>query len=1140
LWFGSVIALYAQEDDIRCRWVTTKLDTFQLDTLSILPASLQIKTPAQSNLTLNYDLNTGQVILIGEASVDSIEICYRVLPFDLAKRRYHRDPLRYDSLERYSDELYRFPTPFVRPREEIFKLEGLQKSGNLTRGISAGNNQSAFVNSSLNLQIEGQLSDEISILANISDQDVPFQPEGNTLQLQEFDRVFVQLSHRLGSMTVGDVVLKHKENYFLKYYKNVQGGILDAKYTIGEKSKANTSVGFAVAKGKFASISVPPLEGVQGPYRLTGPNGERFIIILANSEKVYIDGKLMTRGFNYDYVIDYNLAEIIFNTNIQITQFTRIRIDFEYSEQNYTRTIFTGSHYQNFKKLDFFFNIHRASDNPRNPIIRLSDEDRLLLSNAGDGLGLVNGVDSVGFRSDAVLYEQRDTLTVEGVLYENIWVYSTNPNLAIYQVSFTEVRANQGDYVRLNNTINGQVYAWQAPINGVSQGNFIARRIVPTPTQQQLMTAGIAYNLSESDRVYLEGGISSQDNNRFSDLSNADNQGQAFKVGYLNEGKALPFGKELFWSSHLSFEHNTRFFRPIDRFRSIEFNRDWSIQTDTNRIADNILNLEGGLRKNQLNFAQYRFTYRKRGEEADGWQQDLHLKKELGKFILSYDMFLLRNVQDSIRSDWKRFGADIGYRIGGSQVGYRFMQDKNQVLVPQLDSVIQTAMNFDQHQLYFQTSDTNKVKLSMDFSLREDNQPREGRLVRSLYSQNANLRLEARPNANQQIALTMTYRRLENTLDSIPKNNENNLMGRLDWNANFWEKHVRSELSFATLTGRELQREFVFLQVQTGVGTHTWRDDNQDGVQDLEEFYLAINPDERQYIKVFVPTDKYIEAFINNFSYRLNWQSPRNWQTKKGWKGFLGKFSQILSWTINKRFTDESVLSRLIPFRGLQDTDVLSTREVMRTTLFFDRSNPAFGWEGNFLQNRQKQLLSNGFEERLQREYGFLVRGNLSKSINLSFTPEIEFLRNESNVLLNRNYQVEGYSFQPEIAFQPSPSFRLTGSYQLTKRTGTSADIAPEEATLNQLKLEMRVSQVGKRNILLDVRWVQIQYNGETNTPLSYEMLEALNPGRNFTWTFNWQQRLANGLQLNLNYNGRKPPNTPTIHVGRIQLTALF
>ena len=46
----------------------------------------------------------------------------------------------------------------------------------------------------------------------------------------------------------------------------------------------------------------------------------------------------MERGFDRDYVIDYNLGEITFNNHIVITQFTIIRVDFEYAEQFYSRS----------------------------------------------------------------------------------------------------------------------------------------------------------------------------------------------------------------------------------------------------------------------------------------------------------------------------------------------------------------------------------------------------------------------------------------------------------------------------------------------------------------------------------------------------------------------------------------------------------------------------------------------------------------------------------------------------------------------------------------------------------------------------------------------------------------------------------
>lgn len=88
--------------------------------------------------------------------------------------------------------------------------------------------------------------------------------------------------------------------------------------------------------------------------------------------------------------------------------------------------------------------------------------------------------------------------------------------------------------------------------------------------------------------------------------------------------------------------------------------------------------------------------------------------------------------------------------------------------------------------------------------------------------------------------------------------------------------------------------------------------------------------------------------------------------------------------------------------------------------------------------------------------------------------------------------------------------------------------------------MDFRFAKAAKRTISANFNFINIDFVGDENSPIGYELLEALRPGQNFKWNLNWQQRLGNGLQLNLRYDGRQSGDSQMIHVGRVQVSALF
>ncbi|AWM33191.1 hypothetical protein [Hymenobacter nivis] len=1221
----------------RCRYLRLApgrdtTDFALADTLTIVPASVT----AADGRAVPYDARTGRYRWVrsaprdsaGPPRLDSVLLCYRVLPLRLEAARYRR-PLRLmDSLD-----FRRGPIGYedFSVKEQILNTPGISKTGNLARGVSFGNTQNVFVNSALNLQLEGQLTDGIHLTAAISDQNVPFQPEGNTQQLQQFDKIYITLTSKQGSLTAGDVVLRNKPDYFLRYYKNIQGAALEANFgpplpglvsgpaaqgvantvflngqagqlpvapggavptlnpagiaqpqladpnrqvplagatatASGRTAKglawqSSTAVAGGVAKGKFASLEVAPLENVQGPYRLVGPNGEQFIIVLANSERVYLDGRLQVRGYDADYTIDYNLAEVTFTPRHLITRNSRIKIDFEYSDLNYSRSLYALSHYQQIGKLGIHANYYQEADNPDNAAnLELGPADRLRLRAAGNVAAVdAPGADSAVFNRTIVQYHRAVVLPPGALLPVAVFTYvgATSPIdsvRGVYTVRFTDLGQGNGDYVASTRFVaaNGRVYEYVAPVGGVRQGRYQPVRRLPTPQLKQLVSAGASYEVARGATVFVDAATSRLDRNRFSPESD---RGGAVHVGYVVQDRRLnlPGLRDYRVRSALDYEYTAPRFAPIDRYRDIEFDRNWSTASTVQGNAvggvpreDNILNFSVGLAKNVNNNFSYRLSKRYRPGEVNGTQHWLDGAQKFGGLELRGSLFLLNSEAGRFRSSWAR-GEGTARFVGGALVpGYAYRFDKNRVALPGGDST-STVNYFDEHNVFVQSRDSARTKFRLDYSYRRDQGPTADRraLAERSAAQTWQGSLAARPGRTQDLRIVATYRSLAQRDSALSRT----ALGKIDYNVGLFQNQVRSELSYSVATGRELRRDYSYLAVPAGQGTHYWRDaPPYDGIQQKNEFFEAQTADAqyRTYIKVYLPTADYLIAFTNRLSYRLTTAAPRGWREAGGWRAVAARFATLSSVTVDRRTANPNLGQRLSPFGyGPQDDQLLAFNQLMRNTVYFNRSNPIFGAEFTVQQTQQKTLLTQGFDLRNLATQSLLVRRTLAQFFTgrLTLTRDIREAQSDylTTATTSRNFRLLNYIVQPEISYQPSPALRLTGTYlRTTKRNVRDDAYFGTAGVFDELGLEARISQVSKRTVTAATRFTRVGFAGDPTSAVGIEILNALRAGANFTWNLNLEQRLSNGLNLTLAYDGRKASGLNVVHTGRMQVAVLF
>tara|TARA_B100000963_G_scaffold359569_1_gene387250 strand:+ start:587 stop:4027 length:3441 start_codon:yes stop_codon:yes gene_type:complete len=1062
---------------------------------------------------------------------DSLTISYRTFQFNFNKTFKYRDSSVIIADSSVNFKPIRFSA--LPENRDLFGMGGLNKSGSISRGAYFGNNQNLSLNSNLNLQVSGKISENISIAASITDNNIPIQPQGNTQQLQDFDQVYIQLFSNSWKLTAGDFWIKKPKGYFLNYTKRGQGATYELEKKSGLFSLKN-QFSAAISKGKFSRNVIQGIEGNLGPYRLKGAENEPFIIVLSGTENVYIDGILLTRGQENDYTIDYNTSEITFTTNHLITKDKRIVVEFQYSDKNYARSLFQNSTVFSNDKWSFFLNVYAEQDSKNQPIQQeLSPEERNLLENIGDQTSdaLIQSTDSITFSNELLLYKKIDSLGFE------IYQYSNSPDSAFYQLVFSDLGEGGGDYILSEYSALGRIYSWVSPtvINGdtIHNGNFAPLRLLITPKKRQMVTTGIERRYGKNSLAKFEAALSNEDVNTFSQIGNNDNLGLAGKFLWKHHFNPI---KNWNINTTVDFEGLSSNFKRIERFRAVEFERNWNTQNIS--IQGNQYATSAGLTlNNKYNKIEYKLNSFIIDTAYNGIKNDFKMDwTEKINANIDFSYLTTNGIQ---KTSFLRHMARIYKSFEKFKIGFEDIHEHN--LFYENDTLNGLSYQFYDWKIYLQQGDSSKNSFKIYYQERYDWFNSSNSLVKSTSAKSPGISYSLKNRPNQQLKLSVAYRMLsilDTSLTNI--NPENSLTNRVDYQFKLLKGMIHSTTYFEIGSGLELQKEFIFLEVPAGQGVYTWVDYNNDNVKDLSEFEIAQFQDQATYIRVFTPSNTYTKVYSYQMSEVLNVNPRYLLKSRSKINSFINKFNTQTAIRSEKKTSTFNFSELINPFKNnIGDTLLQSLSNSIRNSIFFNRSDPKFGVEYTFQQFNSKLLLLNGFDSREKTSNELKLRWNLNKFLSLTANTENTLKYNSSDYAPTRNFLLSIAKYQSKFAYQPSTKFRVSISGCYSEKQN-QIEYGGEEAYLTDLGIELRYNQLKKGSFTGNLNLININYLGENNTSVAFEMLEALQPGRNSTWTIYYQRTMANNLQLTLNYNGRKSKDVSTIHAGGVQLRAFF
>ncbi len=1114
----------------------------------ILPETIQVTVSGANKIIRNwtYEPVGGFFRITDEpgldlSSGDTLVISYRAYPLAL-RRLYERKELAaFDSslIETDSDSLSAL---IFESQRGSLNYTRLDQSGSLSRGIIVGTNQDFALESGLNFELSGQLTDDINIEAALTDRSIPIQPDGSTQNLREFDRVFIQMRSPTTRLQMGDVDVSFENSTFARLNRRLQGAAAYNRSRAGKYSGAAS-----VVRGRYRNMTFEGRDGVQGPYRLTGDQNEEFVIVLAGTERVYINGQQVQRGEENEYIIDYGLGEVWFTNNLLVKDETRIFIEYEYIDQNFNRTLIAGEGGAELLdgRLKVGVSVIREADGDQLLSQRsLTESEIELLKQAGDDpdAAIVSGAERYDPETDTevnVLYALTDT-TLNGQSY-TVYVNKPGSPESVYRVRFSNVGEGNGSYKRVGASVNGIVYEWAGPGGGA----YEPFRRLPSPEKQQMAALQSSFALSKHLNIRGEWAVSDFDQNRFSSLDDNDNVDFSYLGGIGLNAVETGIGT---LSAGLNRRFTGKDFRFFERIREVEFDRKWNLP-ESNSGQEVLNEAKLNLDFSEKSFANAEYGYIER-EGFAGYRQAAQVSvNETDMFGIDYSQDWIRSSNDIIRSrgNWFRQRGVVNRRIdteGTSLTPYLvFEQERRSQTSATSDSLSPESFSFFDIAPGMEFR-VGAAELDYSIALRRQQGVLDNELQQESEAVEHRLRLSLETGDHFASRNELRFRSREFTDQFAARGaaNRNGILIRSNTSYGISRPEWEGEWLYEVNTQRQALLQETYIKVGPELGQFTWNDLNGDGVEQIDEFFPELSPNEGTYLRQLLPSDELFPS-VNLKARWINDLHPLGFLKERGsgWSGFLSRISLRSRIDISENSTTTNLqdiyLMRLKSFRNDSTTiqGRLSWEKELSLMPGYERADLDIRYNQIRSLNQRSTEQVSVYQDAWAADTRIDISGRTQGFMTLSTATD----RTLSNTLVSRNFDIRSKGIETGVHTTVNRSLRsgLIVSYMFRKDENPAV---PTTAKTFKIRGTTRAFLFRRMqtNAFMEIRNTRV--DGTTSRYGFFELTEGLGEGVNYVWNLNGSYRMNDLLRISFNYDGRTVRDRPDIHSFKVVVNALF